>query len=60
MNRGNLISFKVGEEIDYDYIMKFLSKDDIQKCLENEYFKHLKDDKYIFTQKGSDFAWSKD
>lgn len=28
MNRGAVISFKLGEEIRYDYILKILSKED--------------------------------
>jgi hypothetical protein len=60
MNRGALISFKVGEEIRYDYILKILSKEDFEECLEKKYFECVKDDKYAFTQNGSDFAWSRD
>lgn len=60
MNKGTVINFKVGEEISYDYILRIISKEDFEECLEKEYFKLVKGDKYVFTKKGFDFAWSRD
>lgn len=60
MNKGILINFKVGEVMGYDYILRIISKEDFEECLKMKYLKFVKDDKYAFTQKGSDFAWSID
>ena len=59
MDKGQLIAFSVGEKYSIEKLKKFLLDEAaIEEAVRNEYFVKVDEDKYIFTKKGRDFAWS--
>lgn len=59
MNNGKLVGFRTDLTYSFDFLEKQLG-DDFQEALDKGYFKKIAENKYIFTEKGREFAWKKE
>ena len=64
MEKGKLIPFSVNDKFTREKLLKFITSEEIDECVENGYFKKVQETengeqitKYVFTQKGKDHAW---
>lgn len=64
MEKGSFIAFRTGESYSHEFLLKHITNEELNECVEKGYFNVVEKDelgekvkKYVFTQKGKEFAW---